>query len=143
MFVEAQAIVAETIDFLPGVEVLRVGSDREVGVEVTRGERVGEFVVDLQVVEVFAIGEKVEDEDFHDAPCVVLVHLAHEVGEGVACRYQHPLPALRADLSRAAGEVYVELLCRRLQQLGREPARLPAPQPRIGPIVRQQLGVRA
>jgi hypothetical protein len=42
-----------------------------------------------------------------DAPRVV--HLAHGVGEvaersdtgeGATCRYQHPLPALRADLSR-------------------------------------------
>src|SRR5689334_22513544 len=67
MLVEADAVIAEFVHLLPGFEVLGIGAHRDVGLEVAAGERVGELASDLEMVELFAIGEQVEDEDFHGA----------------------------------------------------------------------------
>ena len=70
VFVETQPVVAEFIDQFPGVEVLGVGADRDLGFEVASGQRVGEFVALFQVVELLGLGQQVEDEDFHGrVPC--------------------------------------------------------------------------
>src|SRR5215469_11197112 len=65
VLVEADTVIAELIHLLPGFEMLGIGAHRDVGLEVAAGERVGELAADLEMVELFAIGEQVEDEDFH------------------------------------------------------------------------------
>ena len=65
VLVEADAVVAEPVHLLPGVEVLGVGADGDLGLEMLRGQRIGQLAADLQMVEIFAVGEQVEDEDFH------------------------------------------------------------------------------
>ena len=65
MLVKAQPVVAELIDQLPGVEVLGIGADRDLGFEMPAGERVGQFGSSLQMVELFAIGQQIEDKNFH------------------------------------------------------------------------------
>ena len=67
MLVEADAVIAELVHLLPGVEMLGIGAHRDIGLEVAAGKRVGELAADLEMVELFAIGEQVEDEDFHGA----------------------------------------------------------------------------
>jgi hypothetical protein len=80
---EAETVVAETVDLLPGIEVLGIGAHRDVGPEVTRRKRVGEFAAHLQMVEVFAVGEQIENEDFHGAP----------IRACVTSRRRRPVPA--------------------------------------------------
>ena len=66
MLVEADAVVAEPVHLLPGVEMLGVGAHRDVGLEVLLAQRIGQLGrAVLQVVEVLAVGEQIEDEDFH------------------------------------------------------------------------------
>jgi hypothetical protein len=65
MLVEPQAVVAELVDQFPGVEVLGVGADRDLGFEMAAGERVRQFGADLQMIELFAISQQIEDEYFH------------------------------------------------------------------------------
>src|ERR1019366_7539393 len=73
MFIETDAVIAETVHFFPGIEMLGVGANGHVRLEVPVRQRVGEFAADLEMVELFAIGEQVENENFHDAlprkPC--------------------------------------------------------------------------
>ena len=71
VLVEAETVVAESIDFLPGIEVLGIGAHRHIGPEVPRGQRIRQLVADLQVVQMFAVGEQVKDEDLHGSACVV------------------------------------------------------------------------
>ena len=65
MFVEADAVIAQAIQLLPGVEMLGVGPHRDVRFEMPFAQRIGQLRPGLQMVEVLAIGEEVEDEDFH------------------------------------------------------------------------------
>ena len=69
MLVEADAVVAEPVELLPGLEMLGVGAHRDVGLEVLLGQRIGQLVADLQMVEVLAIGQQIEDEDLHWFGC--------------------------------------------------------------------------
>ena len=55
MLVEAEPVIAEAIDLLPGVEVFRIGAHRDFGFEMLRGQRIRQFVADLQMVELLAI----------------------------------------------------------------------------------------
>src|SRR5471032_3232315 len=65
MFVEADAVIAEPVHFLPGIEMFGIGANRDVGLEVAVRQRIGQFAADLEMVELFAIGEQIEDEDLH------------------------------------------------------------------------------
>src|SRR5215475_1496006 len=66
VLVEADAVIAELVHLLPGFEMLGIGAHRDVGLEVAIGERIGELAADLEMLELFAIGEQVEDENLHD-----------------------------------------------------------------------------
>ena len=44
MLVEADAVVAEPVDLLPGVEMLGVGAHRDVGLEMRLRQRIGQLV---------------------------------------------------------------------------------------------------
>src|SRR5882724_1500344 len=65
MLVETDAVVAEAVHFLPGLEMFGVGADGDVGLEVTVRKRIGEFAADLEMVKLFAVCEQIEDENFH------------------------------------------------------------------------------
>ena len=65
MLVETDAVIAEAVHFLPGIEMLGVGANGDVGLEVTVRQRIGEFAADLEMVKLFAVGEQIEDENFH------------------------------------------------------------------------------
>jgi hypothetical protein len=67
MLVKADAVVAEPIHLLPGLEMLGIGANRDVGLEITVRERVGQLAADLEMVELFAVGEQIKDEDLHGA----------------------------------------------------------------------------
>ncbi len=72
MLVETKTVVAQSVDFLPGIEVLGVGAHRDIRLEVPGGQWIGQFVADLQVVQMFAVGEQVKDKDLHrEMYCVV------------------------------------------------------------------------
>ena len=65
VLVEADPVIAQAVHLLPGVEMLGVGAHCYVGLEVLLAQRIGQLGAGLQMVEVLAIGEQIEDEDFH------------------------------------------------------------------------------
>ena len=65
VLVEADAVVAQAVELLPRVEMLGVSAHRHVGLEMLLAERIGQLGALLDMVEVLAVGEQVEDEDFH------------------------------------------------------------------------------
>src|SRR5437764_1922314 len=68
MLVEADPVIAEAVERLPGVEMLLIGALGRRGIEMALGERVGELgLAALQMVEIGVVGEKIEDKDFHSA----------------------------------------------------------------------------
>ena len=67
MLVEADAVIAEAVHLLPGREMLGVGLVRHVGFEMPLGQGIGQLAANFQVVELLAVGQQVEDEDFHYA----------------------------------------------------------------------------
>src|ERR1700722_16013325 len=67
MLVEADAVVTEPVPLLPGFQMLGVGPNRDVGLEIPVRERVGQLAADLEMVELFAVGEQIKDENFHGA----------------------------------------------------------------------------
>jgi hypothetical protein len=79
VLVEPETVVTEAIDLFPCVQVLRVGADRDVRLEVPGGERVGQFVADFQVVEMFAVRQQIEHEDPHGTSALTV---CSEYGEG-------------------------------------------------------------
>src|SRR6185312_14512398 len=62
---EADAVIAKPVHFLPGFEVLRIGTNRDVRLEVAVGERIRQLAADLEMIELFAIGEQVKNENLH------------------------------------------------------------------------------
>jgi hypothetical protein len=64
VLVEADAVETELVQLLPGIEVLGIGADRRGRVEMLLRQRVRQLPPGLEVVEVLAIGQQVEDEDF-------------------------------------------------------------------------------
>ena len=66
MLVEADTVVTQPVQFLPRLEMLSVGAHGHVRPEMLLAERIGQLGgAVLQMVEVLAIGEQVEDKDFH------------------------------------------------------------------------------
>jgi hypothetical protein len=57
MLVKADAVIAEPVHLLPGFEMLGIGAHRDVRFEIAVGERIGELDADLEMLELFAIGE--------------------------------------------------------------------------------------
>jgi hypothetical protein len=67
MLIEADAVIAKEVQLLPGIEVLGVCTHRDIGFEMLLAERIGQLRPRLQMVEILAVGEEIEDEDFHAA----------------------------------------------------------------------------
>src|SRR5471032_901838 len=66
MLVEADAVIAQPVELLPRVEMLGVGPHRHLGLEVLLAQRIGQLGVPaLEMIEILAIGEEIENEDFH------------------------------------------------------------------------------
>ena len=65
MLVEADPVIAELVDFFPGVEMLGIGAGGGRRVEMCACQRVRQLGPDLQMVELLAIGQEIEDEDLH------------------------------------------------------------------------------
>src|SRR5258708_31668900 len=62
---EAGAGIAQAIGLLPWLEMLGIGAHGNVRLEVLLAERIGQLDALFDVVEILAIGEQVEEEDFH------------------------------------------------------------------------------
>src|SRR5258706_1388620 len=66
MLVEADPVIAEAVERLPGVEMLLVGALGGLRIEMPFCQRIGELGgALLQMVEIGVVGQQVEDEDFH------------------------------------------------------------------------------
>ena len=65
MLVEAHAVVTQPVHLLPRRKMLGIGAYRYVSLEELPTERIGELRADLHVLEVFAVGQQVEDKDLH------------------------------------------------------------------------------
>src|SRR5436305_15330464 len=77
MLVEADPVIAETVERLPGVEMLGIGALRGGGIEMALRQRVGQLgAALLQMVEIGVVGQPVEDEDFHCAASFAVTSLA-------------------------------------------------------------------
>src|SRR6185312_2528360 len=109
MLIEPEAVIAESIYFFPGIEMFGVGAHCHAGVEMTRRQRIGQFGADLQMIEMFAIGEQVEDKDPHGHSCMavwgeyddvtaegsmraVWLRPSHPAWSGCAPGYVSPMP---------------------------------------------------
>src|SRR5437764_7329322 len=73
MLVEADPVIAETVERLPGVEMLLIGALGGGGVEMALRQRIGQLgLAALQMIEIGVVGEQVENKDFHcAASCAV------------------------------------------------------------------------
>ncbi len=68
VLVEADPVIAQAVEKLPGVEMLLIGAHRGRRIEMPLGERVGELgLAAFQMVEIGVIGQEVKDKDFHCA----------------------------------------------------------------------------
>src|SRR3979409_806663 len=66
MLVEADPVIAEAVERLPGVEMLLVAAIGGPRIAMAVDQRIGELGgALLQMVEVGVVGQQVEDEDFH------------------------------------------------------------------------------
>jgi len=65
VLVEPDAVITQAVQFLPGFEVLGVGSCRDFGLEILLGQRIGQLVVDFQVLELLPVSKEIEDKDLH------------------------------------------------------------------------------
>jgi hypothetical protein len=65
VLVEPHAVEAEALERFPRGEVLGVGAHRHVGLEMAAGQGPRQLLALLQMVQVLAIGQQVEDEDVH------------------------------------------------------------------------------
>ncbi len=68
MLVEADPVIAQAVHLFPGIEMLGVRTDRHVRLEMPLAQGIGQLRARLQMVEVLAVGQKVEDKDFHGTP---------------------------------------------------------------------------
>ena len=68
MLVEPDPVIAEPVELFPGFEVLGIGPRRDLGFEVFVGQRIGQLVADLQMFELLAVRQEIEDKNFHSLP---------------------------------------------------------------------------
>ena len=64
MLVEADAVEAEPVGLLPRCEMLGIGADRDLRLEVLARQRIRQLGPDLQMIELFAIGQQIKEKDF-------------------------------------------------------------------------------
>src|SRR5271170_8038944 len=72
VLVEPDPVIAEPVKLFPRVEVLGIGSRRDLRIEVLLRQRIGQFAADLQMVQLLPIGQQIEDKDFHYLPLTLL-----------------------------------------------------------------------
>ena len=89
ILVEADAVKAELVHLLPGFEMFGIGAHRDLGLEVAVRERIGQFAADLEMVELFAIGEQVKDENLHGVLPIALALIGPPLAEAL-CRKVGP-----------------------------------------------------
>ena len=65
VLVEPDPVISQMIEFFPGLEVLGISPRGDFGFEVFLWQCVGQLVVDLQVVELFAVSQEIEYEHLH------------------------------------------------------------------------------
>src|SRR5262249_25771921 len=65
VLVEPDPVVTQAVQFLPGFEVLGIGSRRDLWLEVFLRQRIRQLVVDFEVLELLAISKEIEDKDLH------------------------------------------------------------------------------
>jgi hypothetical protein len=65
MLVETDAVIAEAVQLFPGGKVLGVSADGDLRPEITFRQRIGQLAADLQMIELLAISQQVEDKDLH------------------------------------------------------------------------------
>ena len=65
VLVEPHPVIPQAVELFPGLEVLGIGPRGDFGLEIFLGQRVGQLVVDLQVLELFAVSQEIEYEDLH------------------------------------------------------------------------------
>jgi hypothetical protein len=70
MLVEPDAVIAQAVELFPGFEMLCIGACRYLRLEKLLGQRIWQLVVDFQMIELLAIRQEIEDEDFHAARCL-------------------------------------------------------------------------
>ena len=65
VLVQPDAVEAELVHLLPGLQMLLIGPRRDLAIVMIERQRIGEILGLLVLVEVLSVGEQVEDEDFH------------------------------------------------------------------------------
>ena len=65
VLVEPHSIIPQMVELFPGLEVLGISACGDFGLEIFLWQRVGQFVVDFEMLELFAIGQEIENEDLH------------------------------------------------------------------------------
>jgi hypothetical protein len=71
MLVETDAVIAEPVELLPGCEMLLIGARRHRRAEMPAGQRIRQLAADLQMFELLAVRQEIEDEDLHRSPVPV------------------------------------------------------------------------
>src|SRR5262249_35450528 len=89
VLVEPDPVIAEPVELFPGVEMLAIGPGRDLGVEMFVGQRVGQLVAELQMLELLAISQEIEDKNFHYLPLTP----GSGPGQALPLRGSLPLPA--------------------------------------------------
>ena len=65
VLVQADAVEAELVHLLPGLQMLIVGPRRDLAIVMIERQRVGQILGGFVLVEVLAVGQQVEDKNFH------------------------------------------------------------------------------
>ena len=81
MLVEADAVEAEPVGLFPRGEMLGIGPDRNVRIEMLPRQRIGQLGSHFQMVELLAIGEEIEKKHLHRAPPLRIAAAARSMGE--------------------------------------------------------------
>ena len=68
VLVEPDAVIPQAVELFPGLEVLGISARGDFGLKIFLRQRVGQLVVDLQVLELFAVSQEIEYEDLHSCP---------------------------------------------------------------------------
>ena len=85
VLVQADAVEAELVHLLPGLQMLFVGPRRDLAIVVIERQRIGQILGRFVLIEVLSVGEQVEDEDFHYRFLSVSTERRSLVRHGRAC----------------------------------------------------------